>query len=394
MTNDPKEKKSSPWGRLVLLAVILGGGYAGWQHYHASAEKPQANATPAKGPVVPVSIATAEKRDFPVYLTGLGTVQAYNTVLVRTRIDGQVDQVAFKEGQIVNKGDLLAEVDPRPYKAALEQVQAKKAQDEANLANAKRDLERSNNLGDFASRQQKDTQAAAVQSQTALVAADQAAIDNAQTQLSNTQITAPITGLTGFRQVDAGNIVNASQATGIVSIAQIEPIAAIFTVPEDQLPAVNAALKAGEPSVTAYSSDGRTKLADGVLELVNNQVDTTSGSVRLKARFDNKEHALWPGLSISTKLLVKTLPGVTTIPNDAVQRGPNGLFTYVVDDANKASAQPITVSLSGEGSSVVDKGVTAGQKVITQGQYRVQPGVEVREVKPADAKVAAGGQGS
>ncbi len=392
MTNEHDEKKPFRWGRLLLLAVLAGGGYYGWQQYQvrAAEKQKQATAAPAKRPAVPVTTAAVSNADFPVRLTGLGTVQAYNTVLVRTRIDGQIDKIAFKEGQVVNKGDLLAEIDPRPFKAALDQAKAKKAQDEANLANAKLDLQRSMNLGDYASRQQKDTQATAVQAQTALLTADQAAIDNAETQLSYTQITAPISGITGFRQVDIGNIVNASTQTGIVSIAQIEPIAVIFTVPEDQLQAVNAALAAGAPQVTAFSTDGRTKLADGVLELVNNQVDTSSGTVRLKARFDNGDRALWPGLSTSTKLLVKTLKGVTTIPEDAVQHGPNGLFVYLVDDGGKAKMQPISVGLSGDGVAVVEKGLTPGQKVITQGQYRVQPGVEVKEGKPAD--VASEGQ--
>ena len=265
------------------------------------------------------SIAPVQKADFPVYLTGLGTVQGFNTVQVRTRVDGQIDKIAFNEGQMVNQGDLLVEIDPRPFQAALDQAKAKKAQDEANLANANLDLQRYTKLGEFATRQQTDTQRSTVAQLTAQIAADEAAISNAQTQLDYTQVKAPITGVAGLRQVDIGNIVNASTQTGIVTIAQIEPISVIFTAPEDQLPYISEGQKAGALKVIAFTTDGKKPLAEGKLAVINNQVDTTSGTIRLKAVFDNKDHALWPGQSVSTRLLVRTLKDATVVPDDAVQ---------------------------------------------------------------------------
>src|SRR6201986_4784267 len=225
---------------VVLIAVIAGAGYYGWQRHSANQGAALA-AAQRKAPAVGVTIGTVEKDDFPVYMTGLGTVQGFNTVLVRTRVDGQIDKIAFKEGQMVNQGDQLVEIDPRPYQAAFDQAKAKKAQDEANLANANLDLQRYTQLGEFATRQQTDTQRSTVQQLTAQIAADEAAIANTQTQLDYTQVKAPFTGVVGLRQVDIGNIVNASTQTGIVTVAQVEPIAVIFTAPEDQLPDINQA---------------------------------------------------------------------------------------------------------------------------------------------------------
>ena len=295
------------------------------------------------GAAVPVKIAPVEKADFPVYLTGLGTVQGFNTVVVRTRVDGQIDKIAFKEGQFVKQGDLLVQIDPRPFQAALDQAKAKKAQDEANLANANLDLQRYTKLGEFATQQQTDTQRSTVAQLTAQIEADDAAIANAQTQLDYATIKAPISGVAGLRQVDVGNIVNAATQTGIVTIAQIEPIAVIFTAPEDQLPDIKAALAAAPPKVIALSTDGKKRLSTGTLALINNQVDTTSGTIRLKAVFDNKDHALWPGQSVSTRLLVTTLKDATVVPDDAVQHGPDGLYAFAVNQDNKAELRKIKV---------------------------------------------------
>ena len=230
-------------------------------------------------------------------------------MLVRTRVDGQINRIAFKEGQFVKEGDTLVEIDPRPFQAALDQAKAKKAQDEANLANANLDLQRFTKLGEFATRQQTDTQRSTVAQLTAQIAADDAAIDNAQTQLDYATVKAPISGIVGLRQVDVGNIVNAVTQTGIVTIAQIEPIAVIFTAPEDQLPDIKAALAAAPPKTIALSTDGKRVLSTGTLALINNQVDTSSGTIRLKAVFDNKDHALWPGQSVSTRLLISDTEG-------------------------------------------------------------------------------------
>lgn len=369
-------KKSRPILWILVIAAVAGAGYFGWQRYSASeAAKAQAAQTGApRVAAVPVSIAPVQKVDFPVYLTGLGTVQGFNTVQVRTRVDGQIDKVAFTEGQMVNQGDLLVEIDPRPFQAVLDQAKAKKAQDEANLANANLDLQRYTKLGEFATRQQTDTQRSTVAQLTAQIAADEAAISNARTQLDYTQVKSPITGVAGLRQVDIGNIVNASSQTGVVTIAQVEPITVIFTAPEDQLPYISEGQKSGELKVIAFTTDGKKTLAEGKLAVINNQVDTTSGTIRLKAVFDNKEHTLWPGQSVSTRLLVRTLKDATVVPDDAVLHSTNGLYAYTVGQDNKAEVRKLKVSYSIDGRSVVDEGLSAGQQVITGGQYKVQPG--------------------
>jgi multidrug efflux system membrane fusion protein len=364
---------------VLLIAAVAALGYFGWQRW---APHP-AHIAAQKGPVatransVPVTISPVGKADFPVYLTGLGTVQGFNTVLVRTRVDGQIDKITFKEGQLVKQGDLLAEIDPRPFQAALNQAKAKKAQDQANLANANLDLQRYTKLGEFATRQQTDTQRSTVAQLTAQIEADDAAIFNAQTQLDYTQVKSPISGVAGLRQVDVGNIVNASTQTGIVTIAQIEPIAVIFTAPEEQLPYINEAQSTQPLKVIAITTDGKKPLAEGTLAVVNNQVDTSSGTIRLKAVFDNKDHALWPGQSVSTRLLVKTLKDATVVPDDAIQHSTDGLYAYVVNQENKAELRKVKVSQSIDGRSVVDSGLSPGDQVITAGQYKVQPGTTV-----------------
>jgi multidrug efflux system membrane fusion protein len=378
---------------IVLIVALVALGYFGWQRFHGEDRAVAVNNAQkaAARNVVRVSIAPVEKSDFPVYLTGLGTVQGFNTVVVRTRVDGQIDKIGFKEGQLVNQGDLLVEIDPRPYQAAFDQAKAKKAQDEANLANANLDLQRFTKLGEFATRQQTDTQRSTVAQLTAQLAADDAAIFNAQTQVDYTQVKAPISGVAGLRQVDLGNIVNASTQTGIVTIAQIEPIAVIFTAPEEQLPYINEAQAVAPLKVIAITTDGKKPLADGKLAVINNQVDTTSGTIRLKAVFDNKDHALWPGQSVSTRLLVKTLKDATVVPDDAVQHGTEGLYVYVVNPDNKAELRKVKVSQSIDGRSVVDDGLSPGQQVITSGQYKVQPGTlvgtAVASSDPAQPKV-------
>src|SRR5260221_7499706 len=368
-------------GWVLLIAALAAVGYFGWQRFHrpdaAKTESAQKSASAPSTAPVPVTIAPVEKADFPVYLTGLGTVQGFNTVVVRTRVDGQIDKIAFKEGQLVNQGDLLVQIDPRPFQATLDQAKAKKAQDEANLANANLDLQRFTKLGEFATRQQTDTQRSTVAQLTAQIAADDAAISNAQTQLDYTSVKAPISGVAGLRQVDVGNIVNASTQTGIVSIAQIEPIAVIFTAPEEQLPYINEAQSAQPLKVIALTTDGKKSLAEGTLSVVNNQVDTTSGTIRLKGVFDNKNHALWPGQSVSTRLLMKTLNDATVVPDDAIQHSTDGLYAYTVNQDNKAEVRKVRVSYSIDGRSVVDDGLSPGQQVITSGQVRVQPGTLV-----------------
>ena len=384
-----KKSRTITW--VLLIAVVAGGGYYGWSRYRAGQEAAAAANTKKAAPAVRVSTAPVQKSDFPVYLTGLGTVQGFNTVTVRTRVDGQIDKVAFKEGQMVNQGDLLVEIDPRPYQAALDAAKAKKIQDEANIANANLDLQRYTKLGEFATKQQTDTQRTTVQMLTAQIAADDAAIFNAQTQLDYTQVKSPISGVAGLRQVDIGNIVNASTQTGIVTVAQIEPISVIFTAPEEQLPYINEGQASGQLKVIAITTDGKKPLAEGKLAVINNQVDSTSGTIRLKGVFDNKNHALWPGQSVSTRLLVKTLKDATVVPDDAIQHGTNGLYVYAVNSDGKAELHNVKVGQSIDGKSVIDEGLSPGQQVITAGQYKVSPGTAVTTAvassEPAPAKV-------
>jgi multidrug efflux system membrane fusion protein len=377
---------------ILLLLAVAGLGYFGWQRFRGEDQATvAANAQKTARNAVRVSVAPVEKADFPVYLTGLGTVQAFNTVVVRSRVDGQIDKIAFTEGQLVKQGDLLCEIDPRPYQATFDQAKAKKEQDEANLANTNLDLQRFIKLGEFATRQQLDTQRSTVQQLTAQIAADAAAIANAQTQLDYTAIKAPISGIVGLRQVDTGNIVNAATQTGIVTITQIEPIAVIFTAPEEQLPYINEAQAIAPLKVIAITTDGKKPLAEGTLAVVNNQVDSTSGTIRLKAVFANKDHALWPGQSVSTRLLVQTIKGATVVPDDAIQHGTEGLYAFVVNQDNKAELRKVKVSQSIDGRSVVETGLSPGQQVITSGQYKVQSGTlvstAVASSDPAQPKV-------
>ncbi len=371
------------WPLAIAVILIAGGGYIGWRHFHPGAQS--AAAKSAAGPTpVPVTVAEVRTANFPVWLNGLGTVQPYDTVTVRSRVDGEVTNVGFKQGQMVTEGQILVQIDPRPYQAALDQATAKKAQDEASLKDAQLNLARYGALAtqEFASRQQFDTQQATVQQLMAQIQGDQAAIDNARTQLSYTTIRSPLTGLAGFRLVDPGNIVHAADTTGIVTVVKLQPISVVFTAPEEEVPAINKALAAGPVPVMALSSDGTKTLSQGHLALVNNEVDQASGTIRMKATFENKDNMLWPGLSVSTRLLLDTLKDVIVVPDEAVGRGPNGLFAFIVGNDNKVAMRAVTVSEDGQGQSVVSKGLTPGEKVVISGQYALQQGTLV------DPKVA------
>jgi multidrug efflux system membrane fusion protein len=377
------------WRLLIAVAAILVASFLGWRFFVTTKTADAAvvaKATPTAP--VPVTVAQVEKTDFPVYLNGLGTVQPFNTVTVRSRVDGEIVKVDFKQGLMVKQGDVLVEIDPRPYQAVLDQAMSKKAQDEANLKNAKLNLARYTSLADkdFASKQQVDTQQAMVDQLTAQIKGDEAAISNAQTQVSYTTIKAPLSGRAGFRLVDPGNIVHASDQNGIVTIVQLQPISVVFTAPEEEIQRINKALEAGTVPVKALSSDGLKTLSVGRLARVNNEVDQASGTIRLKAVFENKDDGLWPGLSVATRLLVETLKQVVVIPNDAVQRGPDGLYAFVVGPDSKVTVQPITVSYSGDSKSVVTKGLALGQEVVVAGQYRLQAG---SLVQPTDRSPSA-----
>jgi membrane fusion protein, multidrug efflux system len=364
------------WHWALVAIAGLAVAYAGW-HQLASAE------TAVRSPAlaeVPVHVATAERKPFPLVLNGLGTVQATNVVTVRSRVDGQIEKVAFGEGQIVKEGDLLVQIDPAPFKASLDQAVAKLAQDQASLTNAKQDLNRTTTLskqGD-ATLQLLDQRTANVASLNAQLQADQAAIESAKVQLAYTTIRSPLTGRAGFRLIDPGNIVHATDQNGMLTITQLQPISVIFTAPEQDLPAVSGALKSDPLKVTAYSSDGKKALAVGTLKLIDNQVDVASGTIRLKASFDNADNALWPGLSVSTRLLVSTVPDAVLVTDNAVQRGPSGLYVYVVTPDSKAELRNVTVGPIEGGQALIEKGLSPGERVVTSGHYKVLPGGPVQ----------------
>jgi multidrug efflux system membrane fusion protein len=375
----------------LAAIAVASGGFIGWKSGMMNGSH-AATAT-APPPAVPVEIATAERRDVPLYLTGLGTVQAFNTVTMKARVDGELQKVAFTEGQNVKAGDLLAQIDPRPYQAALDQAVAKKVQDDAQLANAKLDLQRYTELAarSFSPKQQLDTQRAMVAQLGAQIRGDQAAIDNAQTQLGYTTITSPLTGRIGIRVVDQGNIVRATDTNGIVVVTQIQPISVVFTLPEDDLQSVSQAMAQGPVVVAALSRDGKTELDRGTLLLVDNQIDQTTGTIRLKATFPNPRNALWPGQFVNAQLLLQTEHNVLTVPSAAIQRGPDGLFTYIVKPDSTVDMRAIAVGQETGAIAVIDSGLAGGDRVVTAGQYRVQPGTLV-QIGTANPQVPEAGQ--
>jgi membrane fusion protein, multidrug efflux system len=383
-----RHRTRTAWLALLLLAAALAAG--GWWRFGPASGTPSQERARATPPAAPVHTAIVETKSFPVVLNGLGTVQATNTVIVRSRVDGQIERVTFEEGQMVNEGELLVQIDPAPFQAALDQAIAKHGQDEASLTNAKQDLQRTSILSKQgnATQQLLDQRTAQVASLTAQVQADQAAIASAKVQLNYTTIKSPLSGRAGFRLVDPGNIVHANDQNGILTITQLQPISVIFTAPEQDLPAINEALKSGPLQVTAFSSDGHKPLADGTLKLIDNQVDVASGTIKLKATFDNKNGALWPGLSVSTRLLVKTINNVVVVPDSAVQRGPNGLFAYVVSADSKAQLRNLKVGRIEDGQALVEDGLAAGERIVTSGHYRVQAGAAVEIVDGQTQKTA------
>jgi membrane fusion protein, multidrug efflux system len=378
-----------PLRRVVLvagLAVIAAAiGVAIWYKLPVSAA---ARVAPAPPPAIPVDAVAARRADVPVYLRGLGTVQAYNTVTVHSRVDGELVKIAFTEGQDVKAGDVLAQIDPRPLQAALDEATAKLAQDQAQLANAQLDLARYQTLGrsQFASRQSIDTQTATVRQLTATVSGDTAAVENAKVQLGYATIVSPIDGRVGIRLVDQGNIVHASDPNGIVVINQLKPISLIFTLPEEDLSAINAAMAAGPLAVLASSRDEKEQYGEGVLSLVDNQIDQSTGTIRLKANFANDKLALWPGQFVNARLRLRVESNVVTVPSDAVQRGASGLFAYIVKADSTVAMQSLKVGQISDGVAVIEDGIAEGQRVVTAGQYRLQPGarVEARDVTAAD----------
>lgn len=353
-----------------------------------SASSPGAAAVGGKGPpAVLVDTATVARGDVPVYLEGLGTVQAYNTVTVTARVDGELQRVAFTEGQTVHKGDLLAEIDPRPTQAAYDQAQAALARDAAQHANAQRDLQRYQVLQpqDLTSKQTLDAQQAQVDQLGAQLKVDQALIASAKTQLDYTRIRSPIDGRTGIRLIDPGNIVRAASTTGIVVVTQVQPISVIFTLPEESLSAVNSALAQGPVPVTTLSRDGAARLDQGTLTLIDNQIDQTTGTIKLKATFANAHNALWPGQYVTARVLVRTDRNALLLPASAVQIGPDGPFTYVVKADSTVEVRPLKIAEPNGATTAILSGVSQNERVVTSNQYRLQRGTHVR-IAPAPGR--------
>jgi multidrug efflux system membrane fusion protein len=351
----------------------------------------RAEDTPApSSPAVPVTTVAAKRRDVPNYLTGIGSVQALNSVLVRARVDGTLDSVNVIEGQDVKKGDLLAVIDPRPYQAALDQARARKAQDEATLANAKLDLGRYSSLArnQFASIQSVDTQKATVGSLVAQIEGDAAAIEMAELNLSFTHIVSPLDGRVGLRQVDPGNLIHATDTTGLITITQIHPIAAVFTLPEEALPQIARAMKAGKLPTIAYGSDNKTKLSTGELLTPDNTIDNTTGTIKLKATFPNDDGNLWPGQFIDVRLQVDVLHQAVTVPAATVQRGQDSLFVYVINPDQTARLLPVQEAFEQDGTAVITKGLNGGELVVINGQSRLNNGTKV--IARADSTAAKG----
>jgi multidrug efflux system membrane fusion protein len=375
------------WILILVVIAIAGGAYYLYRESEGTAsearnrggrEGRRAMSGISNDPI-PVVVGAVSQGDVPLYLSGLGTVQAYNTVSIKSRVDGQLMKILFKEGQDVKTGDVLAVIDPRPYDAQYKQAVATKAKDEALLSNARKDLVRDQGLvgKQFVSPQTLDTQQALVDQYVAQVASDQATADYNKTQLDYTSITSPIDGRTGIRNVDIGNIIHASDSTAFVTITQIHPITVIFTLPADNLPSVAKGLGAGGLSVIAYGRDNVTALARGTLDLVDNQIDQTTGMVKLKATFPNDDGALWPGQFVNTSVLVSTRHNGLTVASTVVQHGPKGDFAWVVKPDKTVEMRDVVVAQTQNNVALIDKGLAANEQVVVDGQYRLQNGSKI-----------------
>jgi membrane fusion protein, multidrug efflux system len=387
----PAEKRTFHRGiaASVLAVALLAAGGLVFRQMRPVAAPAQARAAAA----IPVTVTPAASRDVPIYLDGLGTVSASNTVSIRAQITGTLQSVNFTEGQDVHKGDTLAVIDPRPLQAALAQAVAKKAQDQAQLISAQKDLARFAELAkrDFATQQSLDQQQAKVDQLKAMIESDRAAIESAQTQLSYATITAPFDGRVGFRQLDTGNIIHPTDANPLTVLTQIEPSVAIFTLPQKDLGAVREAMLRGPVEVLAFDQDGKVQLATGTLLLVDNQIDQATSTIRLKAQFPNEDDRLWPGEFVRVRAQVNNRMQVVTIPPPALQRGPKGVYAWVIRPDDTAEQRPLEADPVGGDTVIVTKGLTAGERVVVNGQYRLQAGARVDskagpEVVAADDK--------
>ncbi|MEJ0018260.1 MAG: efflux RND transporter periplasmic adaptor subunit [Acetobacteraceae bacterium] len=363
------------WGATALCAAVAAAVII----HTSSAQRADPPQDTGASSTIPAVVAKAQRQDVPIYVTGVGAVQAFQSVLVRARVDGTLMKFPVTEGQEVKQGDLIAVIDPRPYQAVLDQAIAKKGQDTAQLANARLDLARFQSLAtqDFASRQQVDTQQALVGQLIATVAGDQAAIEAAQLNLDYCSITSPVDGRVGLRQVDPGNLIHATDTTGIVTITQIHPISATFTLPQDDLPRIQQEMAQGTLQVIAYTGDDSVELDSGTLLTPDNTIDPTTGTIRLKATFANPHDRLWPGQFIDAHLRVDTAKNAITVPPAAIQHGPDGLYVYTVDAHDTVARTPIDVGYQTPALAIVTKGLAAGDTVVIDGQSRLQSGTRI-----------------
>jgi len=371
---------------IVIGVVALAGVYYAATHKGTS----QSNTAKAAPPPVPVLAAKAQSQDVPIILRGLGTVTAFNTVSIRARVEGAITQINFKEGQYVRTGDLLIQQDARPYQAILDQAEAQLARDQASLANAKVDLGRYSDLlkHSFAPEQQVATQTTTVQQNQASVQNDEAAVKAAQLNVDYASLRSPIDGVTGIRQVDIGNLIQANSQQNLVTITQIKPIYVIFTVPEADIERIRQAMQAGQVDVEAFASDDKQKISDGILNLIDNTVDATTGTVKLKAEFKNDDQALWPGQFVNAHAHLKVIKDGVTIPSSAVQTGPKGSYVYKIDDQSKANIHSVTVIQTEKNMALIGNGLKAGDQIVTAGQFRLQNGAKVQVADQiADAQV-------
>jgi membrane fusion protein, multidrug efflux system len=380
----------------LVIAAVVGVYYMPhWQQTLAAVSKGGRRGGPAANDPVPVLATAARLADVPVYLDGVGTAKALNTVTVRSQVDGKIVEISFKEGQDVPKGYVLAKVDPVTYQAAYDQTVAKKAQDEAQLANARLDLDRYTRLAatNAVNKQQLDTQRALVAQLEAQIKLDQAAVDNARAVLSYTDIIAPIAGRTGIRLVDAGNLVRSAEATGIVILTQLQPISVFFSLPQQNLPELTRGMAEGDLPVDALSSSGKGTLDKGKVMVIDNQVDQTTGTVKLRGEFPNNDLQLWPGQFVNVRVLIDTLRQAVVVPTAAIQRGPNGAFVYVLKQGNTVTVRPVTLTQQDDSRAVVATGLQASEQVVTTGFARLTEGAQVAVSDAENAgQIAPAGQ--
>jgi membrane fusion protein, multidrug efflux system len=374
---------------IIALVVLIAALADGIVLYFGKKSLPVAAGLPVPA-AVPVVATTVTAKDIPIYLRGLGTVIAYNTDVVRSQIQGQLVQITFTEGQTVKAGDLLAQIDPRPYQAQIEQLTANRDRDQAHLTNAEANLSRYTQLGDkgYATPQLVEAQKAQVAQLQAAVKADQAQIDQANIQLSYTRLTSAIPGITGVRQIDVGNVIHPTDQNGLVIVTQIEPISLLFTLPQSDLPAIQQQMAKGPLKVIAYSQDNKIKLGEGKLLLVNNEIVGTTGTVELKAEFPNRGHQLWPGQLVNARLLLETRKNAVTVAGSAVQQGQSGAYVYVVLPDQTAELRPIHVAQISDGQALIDQGLKSGDVVVVDGQYRLKEGSRIQQLHGKAAREA------